>query len=524
MDPAEFDEITSRLLDGDCPSADVGRLHAACANDPVLLERFAARVANDRLLGLVLAGNDGASRFAAEAVTRIRADEAPLAGSASPTGFVRGVSRRITDRNRRTRQFAFALAAAVTLVAGTALLFSLQRPRTVLVRTEAAVWRGSTPTTGHPVATGELMTLEAGLVELDFGSHVQVLVEGPAAFKVNGTGSMWLDHGRIFADVTSPEGKGFTVDGPGGRIVDHGTRFGVAADPKGAMEVHVLQGLVETRPAKAGESVVSLHQNEGLRFDRTKVRRIPAEESEFLTSLPPVTSPDAGYILWKFDEPAGDLCLNSGTGLAPDLATARMQGDSPPTRITGPRGGAVSFDGRGGFLDSPFKGIPGSGARTVAMWARIPPDLKITESYALIGWGDVSGAGTAWQISINPEPLEGPPGCLRAGTGGGAVVGSTDLRDGRWHHLAVVMYGGPDASTATHVLLYVDGELESTTRKSVREIHTDVDAVDHGIWIGRNLSVGSSKPPDSYFFRGEIDELLLMDTALDQQAIRRFMR
>lgn len=524
MHPAEFDEITSRLLDGDCPPADAGRLRAACENDPALLERFAARVANDRLLGLVLAGKDGASRFAAEAVTRIRADAGPLPGSASPTGFVRGVSRRITLRKRRTRQAAFALAAAVTLVAGTALLFSLQRPRTVLVRSEAADWSGPAPSTGHPVTTGELMTLEAGLVELDFGSHVHVLVEGPAAFKVNGPGSMWLDHGRIFADVTSPAGKGFTVDGPGGRIVDHGTRFGVAADPGGEMEVHVLQGLVETRPAKAGESVVSLRQNEGLRFDRSEVRRIPAEESEFLTSLPPVTSPDAGYILWKFDEPAGDLCLNSGSGLAPDLATARMQGDSPPVRISGPRGGAVSFDGRGGFLDSPFKGIPGSGARTVALWARIPPDLRITESYALIGWGDVSGEGTAWQISINPDPLDGPPGCLRAGTGRGAVVGSTDLRDGRWHHLAVVMYGGPDASTATHVLLYVDGELESTTRKSVREIRTDIDAVDHGIWIGRNLSVNSSSPPDAYFFRGEIDELLLMDTALDQKAIRRFMR
>jgi hypothetical protein len=269
---------------------------------------------------------------------------------------------------------------------------------------------------------------------------------------------------------------------------------------------------------------VALHQNEGLRFDRTAVNRIPAVEGDFLTSLPPLASPDAGFILWKFDEPAGPVCLNSGQGLAPDRSTARMQGKTPPARVTGPQGGALAFDGRGGFLDTDFKGIPGSGARTVAMWVRIPADLKITESYAMIGWGNVKGEGTAWQISINPDPEDGPPGCLRAGTGRGAVVGSTDLRDDRWHHLAVVMYGGPAASTATHVLLYVDGELESTTGKSIREIRTDIDAVDHGIWIGRNLSAWSSEPPDSYFFRGEIDELLLMDTALDQQAIRELMR
>ena len=270
--------------------------------------------------------------------------------------------------------------------------------------------------------------------------------------------------------------------------------------------------------------VVALHQNEGLRFDRTTVNRIPAVEGDFLTSLPPLARPDAGFILGKFDEPAGPLCLNSGQGLAPDRSTARMQGGTPPVRVTGPRGGALAFDGRGGFLDTDFKGIPGSGARTVAMWVRIPADLKITESYAMIAWGDVSGEGTAWQISVKPDPAEGTLGGLRAGTGRGAVVGSTDLRDGRWHHLAVVMYGGPAASTATHVLLYVDGELEPTTRKSIREISTDIDSVNHGIWIGRNLSVAAPDPPGARYFRGEIDEILLMDTALDRQSIRGFMK
>jgi hypothetical protein len=85
------------------------------------------------------------------------------------------------------------------------------------------------------------------------------------------------------------------------------------------------------------------------------------------------------------------------------------------------------------------------------------------------------------------------------------------------------MYGGPDASTATHILLYVDGELEETTRQSIREIRTDVGSVNHGIWIGRNLSTSNPQPADAYFFRGEIDEVYLMDSTLDQPAIRRFM-
>ena len=85
------------------------------------------------------------------------------------------------------------------------------------------------------------------------------------------------------------------------------------------------------------------------------------------------------------------------------------------------------------------------------------------------------------------------------------------------------MYGGPEALTATHVLLHVDGELESTTRKSIREIDTETASVDHGIWIGRNLATEDPAPPGANFLRGQIDETMLLDTALDQATIRSLM-
>jgi hypothetical protein len=112
---------------------------------------------------------------------------------------------------------------------------------------------------------------------------------------------------------------------------------------------------------------------------------------------------------------------------------------------------------------------------------------------------------------------------LRAGTGRAAVVGSTDLRDGKWHHLTAVMYGGAAPSTATHVLLYVDGRLESTTRKSVRMINTEPATDPHGVWLGRNLSVVNPAPPQALFFRGHLDEVHIFAAALDQTMIRRVM-
>ena len=135
----------------------------------------------------------------------------------------------------------------------------------------------------------------------------------------------------------------------------------------------------------------------------------------------------------------------------------------------------------------------------------------------------VNLAGAAWQVSVNPEPGEGPMGCLRAGAGSGAVVGTTDLRDGTWHHVGVVLYGGPNPDISTHVLLYVDGRLENTVRKTTLSINTRTAKTPHNLWIGRNIATARPVPNTGKCFRGEIDELYLFTGALDQEEIRKLM-
>lgn len=522
MDANELEERIARVVAGVGTREDARCLRDACAADPALGRRVAELVAVERCLGAVLAGEDGERRFAAEVIARLRVRE-------GEDGFRQAVERRIVRVRWQRRLAVGALAASLVLAVVGGFWTDRRGGRPVLVRSEAASWEGEPNglVTADHLEVGRRLALRAGMVELGFRRGVRVVVEGPAVFRIDAEDAMWLERGRIFAEVLRPEGRGFTVDGPGGRVVDLGTRFGVSVAPSGGMEVHVLQGKVEALPGRGGRAMIPLGENEGLRMEAGRVDRIRAEESEFLTALPPVATGEAGFIRWDFEEGDGLRCLNRGRGLAPELATAEMRdlgGGEPPRRVVGPRGGALAFDGRGDYLEAPFKGISGSGARTVAMWVRVPPDLGATESYALIGWGDVMGMGTAWQISVNPDERDGPLGRLRAGTGKGAVVGTTDLRDGRWHHIAAVMYGGPAASTATHVLLYVDGELEATTRKSVREIRTRVDEVGHGIWVARGLSAVSPLPSGTDFFRGEIDEIVLMDAALDQRSIRGLMR
>jgi ferric-dicitrate binding protein FerR (iron transport regulator) len=524
MEMPDNELLVTLLLEGEADSSGIAALRDACASDPELGKRFAREVALHRLTGSALAGRDGDSRFAAEVVARL---QALASGDGAPI--------ELTVENRLSRQIRFkrwskglAIAAVLALVAGLTF-FMRTREGAVVSRCESVVWNddGQAVRVGDRLASGSTVAILSGLAELSFSSGVTVLLEGPASLRITGGKSAVLDHGRLVARVTDSRGKGFVIDGPSGRVVDLGTAFGVSVEPSGEMEVHVLEGSVNATSNANRESVVELHRDEAMRLGRGGSERMAADGGAFVTDLPPMPGRSPGFIRWSFEETGEAILNNSGSGLAEDRAASRLLSASPEAalaeRVAGRFGRALSFDGVDDFAESGFEGVSGQAPRTVAMWVRIPADLTPIQSYAMVGWGKVEGKGSAWQISVNPQQSDGPLGALRAGTGKGAVVGSTDLRDGKWHHLTVVMYGGREPTTATHVLLYVDGRLESTTRKSVRVINTEPSTEPHGVWLGRNLSVLNPDPPDARFFRGELDEVHIFSAALDQAMIRRVM-
>jgi len=79
-----------------------------------------------------------------------------------------------------------------------------------------------------------------------------------------------------------------------------------------------------------------------------------------------------------------------------------------------------------------------------------------------------------WRVGLNPEAERegGVKGALRTEFGRGRVIGSTDLRDGRWHHIAAVFQGGNTADNTRRVLLYVDGRLEAVSSSAHQRIST----------------------------------------------------
>ena len=111
-------------------------------------------------------------------------------------------------------------------------------------------------------------------------------------------------------------------------------------------------------------------------------------------------------------------------------------------------------------------------------------------------------------------------GALRTKAGRVVIAGTTPLRDGRWHHVAVVFNPGrkPDAM---QIRQYVDGRLEGAPlkRAAKRAIARSGAAGNTGTLD--MLTIGASA--DGTFYRGEMDELFIADRALAPQEIRQLM-
>ena len=145
---------------------------------------------------------------------------------------------------------------------------------------------------------------------------------------------------------------------------------------------------------------------------------------------------------WRFNEGSGTTAIDSsGNNLHGELVDG-------PVWVDGIQGTALQFTGGNHVIVHGYEGILGTQSRTSAAW------INVTKTNAsIITWGP-AGSGTKWVMRTH-----GGPASLRLECGRGNTYGTTDLADGEWHHVAVVLVddGSPDVS---ELLLYVDGNLD----------------------------------------------------------------
>ena len=512
------DSLIARWVDGELSDEESRELLRMLEEQPELQAQLAQQVMLDGMMGPV-AEDEFSQRKWLDAVT-------DSVAAADADAFEAQVNRRIRKADR-VRRFSLAAAAAavIALVAG---LWLLQPSGVATVVRVGPLDPAVTLEEGMTFHEGDTISLTSGLVELEMNGRGRMILEGPVEIDLIHDMHSSLKHGRALMRVT-PEGHGYHLETPSGSVIDLGTEFGVSVDrASGVVETHVLDGEVKT--LIGNEAPVHLHKDDALRFGPQAQERIPADPGSFYSALPPEGLGRPMMVNWPMELDAsgiGRAEVNDFTRSQVDLIPMAMGQGRGPRRVVGRFGGATGFDGKGSFMESGFAGIGGSDPRTVCFWVKVPSDLGPKEGFAMVSWGDHrhEEQGRVWQVSINPLPADGPVGRLRVGAHGGMAIGSRDLRDDQWHHVAVVLYPVSKPNVGKHVMLYVDGELEAISNRTLGSVRTEVEDAAHGVWLGRNVTwVDDTRPPGhGGFFRGALDEVYILGGALSQSEIRSLM-
>ncbi|MFU8847867.1 MAG: LamG-like jellyroll fold domain-containing protein [Opitutales bacterium] len=504
-------DIIARALEGGLDAAEAAEFLRRLDADPALRESFGRQASLHGMLGPAMEDEVTHERRVARITGAVRqVDDARFEDD------VRRRIRRVVCRRRLIQ------AAAAVVIFVTVLFAWMRLPDPVATVARVQSFTGETElVVGAKLTRGTDLQIDSGLVELELLGRGRMIVEGPAKLAFTSSDSVVLHQGRVHLRVT-PAGHGYRIDTPQGTVVDLGTEFGMLVDEAtGEVETHVLKGEVKAIPRDGGQAIF-LRDDEALRQAGGQSLRMPADHGSFYGSLPPEHRKTPGMVRWSMDAGEGSSMRATTRGLEEGPHGLRFfakgQEISPPT-VDGPFGKAVRFDGVATYGESGFKGIGGNAPRTVAFWVKVPADFQSRQGFAMVSWGEWSpdNFGGVWQISVNPLDQDGPVGRLRIGVHGGMAIGSTDLRDDHWHHVAVVLYPAANPDFGKHVLLYINGEVEPVSRRTLGVIDTSTEEASHGVWLGRNINAGRSH---GGFFRGAFDEVYIFDAALSQKEIR----
>jgi len=154
------------------------------------------------------------------------------------------------------------------------------------------------------------------------------------------------------------------------------------------------------------------------------------------------------------------------------------------------------FNGSNYIEANNYKGVLGNGNRTVEAWVR-----STGSGSELIAWGS-NAISEKWLIRFDGT------GKLRIEFNASYRVGSTNINDGEWHHIAVVM----DGNNTTDVNLFVDGQQETISNSATANLN---------ITSGINLRI--SKGHHNNYLDGNLADVRIWDKALTTTEIQDWM-
>jgi hypothetical protein len=166
---------------------------------------------------------------------------------------------------------------------------------------------------GDSLTIGQSLRLTSGVAELKFDIGATVIVQSPATFSVESGKAIRMSAGKLTAEITKPEARGFKVLTPEATYVDQGTEFGVEVAPGGNSRVHVFQGAVDL--SLTGKNGIELPPQRlrasfGARLDgdAPQVTFLHDTGDAFIRSLGQTDRDPHVIAYWRFeDQPLGTL-------------------------------------------------------------------------------------------------------------------------------------------------------------------------------------------------------------------------
>ncbi len=178
-------------------------------------------------------------------------------------------------------------------------------------------------------------------------------------------------------------------------------------------------------------------------------------------------------------------------------ASIQIEGDSLSTQMGLATSGEVNFDFNGGnYIQLNYKGVIGTSRRTVEAWIKTTVTGK-----EIVSWGK-NVNGKKWVVRLDGG------GKLRIEVASGWIAGSTNVADGKWHHIAISFGGG----NINQSKLYVDGVKENIGSAGSRIVNT-----------GSVYSVRISRGIHNLIWDGEISEVRIFSDSLSQNVLQNWM-
>ena len=503
MDKRHRDQQLADWLEGKLPEAEAGELLAELKADSAFREEAGKEMVVKRILSSKAVPEGDFTGQVLETLKEVNEDD--LTGQ---------VIIRLQKQRLRRKKWAWGIGIAALLVLALFLTFDPAAPRND-IRIIAAEGIGTLDT--DAILEGREIQISTGLLELDLNSDARIVLEAPARFQVLSPVHVILHEGRCFAEMEKGK-SGLRIETPSGEVLDLGTKFAIEVQSPEETRVHVFDGEVEVSGRRGKRRI---QKGEGLAFRNSGDQKaLVAAPEKFVSRIPRKATKPEHFVHWSFDEGEGRLVnagKENGQGRGEMISPNESSG---PAWVKGVFGQALDFSGEYEWIETDHPGVSGNRDRTVACWIKLPEDWGLRDRGPMIAWGspDRKKVGQGWKLAVSRGSKAHPErtGRLDLTLGNRSVLGTTDLRDGRWHHVAAVALGGEGIPT---FLLYVDGQLENVARNTIEVMETETE--EEG---AKMVRFGHQHYSDTRTLRGTLDEVYIIESALTGNQIRAIMR